>query len=148
MPFSTDPVTLPDENGEPETWFFVKTDAEGNPLPDQREPHVSGGASSRMIISNVGTKSPKHFDVLWVMPAHSTSNPSELHTPQNSVHMIFCKGRFSYTSTDCNQKPLHSPKAHPTRFSVFYTSPFFSMFFSPSKHPRNESRCMHALRQG
>lgn len=48
------------------------------------------------------------------------SNP-----PQNSVHMIFCKGRFSYTSTDCNQKPLHSPQTHPTRFSVFQTSPLW-----------------------
>ena len=28
MPFSTDPVTLLDENGEPETWFFVKTDGQ------------------------------------------------------------------------------------------------------------------------
>lgn len=46
MPFSTDPVTLPDENGEPETWFFVKIDAEGNPLPDENEPHVSGGAAA------------------------------------------------------------------------------------------------------
>lgn len=46
MPFSTDPVTLPDENGEPETWFFVHTDPEGNPLPDQSGEHVSGGASS------------------------------------------------------------------------------------------------------
>ena len=45
MPFSTDPVTLLDENGEPETWFFVKTDGEGNPLPWDAE-HVGGASSS------------------------------------------------------------------------------------------------------
>eukprot|EP00434_Breviolum_minutum_P002031 symbB.v1.2.001794.t1/scaffold95.1/size600632/42 len=45
MPFSSDPVTLLDENGEPETWFFVKTDGEGNPLPWDAE-HVGGASSS------------------------------------------------------------------------------------------------------
>ena len=59
MPFSTDPVTLPDENSEPETWFFVKTDAEGNPLPDQSEPHVSGGASSSNVANEEDNKKKK-----------------------------------------------------------------------------------------
>lgn len=45
MPFSSDPVTLLDENGEPETWFFVKTDGQGNPLPWDAE-HVGEPSSS------------------------------------------------------------------------------------------------------
>ena len=42
----------------------------------------------------LGPKSPKHLDVLWVMPAHSTSNPSELQTPPKFCSHDLLQGKI------------------------------------------------------
>ena len=75
--------------------------------------HFGHISCSRMMMNHLKCWDQNHPNILMF---YGLCRPIPLLTlqnskpPQNSVHMIFCKGGFSYTSTDCNQKPLHSPQ--------------------------------------